>query len=150
MTFVMYLLTAIVGFGGFGVWAEIVQRLLPHGSEGYDGVYRAISTFYPALIGSASFQFFLLAIGDTNKALPSFVVTISLAAFGFALLLSIFHDQYPTARFFFAIVLTTFSVWLWIITEADNPIYKTGPVDVASGGNVDRGLKGNLGDFEAD
>ena len=91
-----------------------------------------------------------MGMGDTNKALASFVVTLSLAAFGFALLLSIFHDQYPTARFFVATILTTFSVWLWIITEADNPIYKAAPVDTASGGNVDRGLKGNLSHFEAD
>ena len=150
VTFVMYLLSAIVGFGGFGVWVEFVELNLSEYPRNYDGLYTAVATFYPALIGSASFQLLLISVAETNKVMTSFVVTVLLAALTCAILLSIFHDQYPTARFFMAALLAIVSMWLWIITDADNPIYRTLPADTPSGGNPQRDLKGDMGGFEAD
>ena len=150
VTFVMYLLSAIVGFGGFGIWVEIVELNLSEDPRNYDGLYTAVATFYPALIGSASFQLLLIAVAETNKVMTSFVVTVLLAALASAILLGIFHNQYPTARFVVATLLAFFSMWLWIMTDADNPIYRTLPVDTPTGGNPQRDLKGDMSEFEAD
>lgn len=150
VTFVTYLVFAIVGFGGFGIWAELVELNLSEKPRNYDGLYTAVATFYPALIGAASFQLLLIAVAETNKVMTSFGVAVLLTGITCAILLGIFHDQYPTARFLAATLLSLFSIWLWIITDADNPIYQTIPVDTPSGGDPQRYLRGDMSGFEAD
>ena len=150
MTFVLSFLFAIVGFAGFGIWVELVELNLSETHNNYDGLYTAIATFYPALIGSASVHLLLTATGQSDKIMTTFGLAVLLAAAVCALLLSIFHDQYPTARFFGAILLALFSIWLWSIAEADNPIYDPLPVDTASGGSLLRDLKGDTSDYEVD
>ena len=108
VAFVTYLVTAIIIFGGFGIWVELVALHLSDTPYSYDGVYTAVATFYPALIGSASFQLLFIPPEDTNKAVTSFVAMLSAVAFICALLLSLFHHQYPIARFFLATFLVIF------------------------------------------
>ena len=147
-TFVSYFVSAIVLFGGFGIWVELVELALSENADSYDGLYRAIATFYPALIGSASFHLLLIATEKSDKDMMAFAVVVLLLAATFAILLSIFHDQYPIARFFGVTLLASFSIWLWSITDADNPIYKAVLVDTPSGGSTLRDLKGDTSEFK--
>ncbi len=146
----MYFLGAIVAFGGFGIWVELVELRLSKSVVNYDGLYTSIATFYPALIGSASFHLLLTATGQSDKIMAAFGQTVLLVAIICALLLSVFHELYPTARFFCAILLAFFSIWLWSIADVDNPIYKPLPVDTPSGGSPLRDLKGDTSGFEVD
>ena len=148
MTFVLYFLSAIVLFGGFGIWVELVELNLLEDVSGYDGLYRAIATFYPALIGSASFHLLLIAAGQSDKVMTAFGIAVLVFALVFAILLSIFQHQYPTARFFIVILLASFSIWLWSIADADNPIYKAVSADTPSGGSLERDLKGDTSEFK--
>lgn len=150
VTFVMYFLGAIVAFGGFGIWVELVELGLSKKPANYDGLYTSIATFYPALIGSASFHLLLTATGQSDKIMAAFSQNVLLAAIICAVLLAVFHELYPTARFFFAIFLALFSIWLWSIADVDNPIYKTLAVDTPSGGSPLRDLKGDTSGFEVD
>ena len=151
VTFVFYFFSAIVLFGGFGIWVELVElNLLSENADSYDGLYRAIATFYPALIGSASFHLLLIATGTSNRIMTAFGATVLLFAFVIAILLAIFHHQYPIARFFVVILLASFSIWLWSIADADNPIYTDVPADTSSGGSLVRPLKGDTSEFKVD
>ena len=96
----MYLLTAIVGFGGGGIWVELVSLYLSDNPDSYDGVYTAAATVYLTLIGTASFQLLLIA-DDTNKVVTSFLGMVSSAAFACAILLSIFFDPPVSNRAFY-------------------------------------------------
>ena len=147
---VMYVVVALVGLGGLGIWVEAVKFILSEEPESYDGIFTAVVTFYPALIGSASFQLLLIATGNVDRTMTAFSVLVLMISVGSALLLSVFHDRYPTVCLLSAIPLAIFSIWLWSITNVDNPIYKTLPIDTPSGGSPFRDLKGDISTFEAD
>ena len=150
VTFVSYFFTAIVLFGGFGIWVELVELNLSENAESYDGLYRAIATFYPALIGSASFHLLLIATVKSDTTMTAFGTMVLSFAFVIAILVAIFQHQYPIARFFVVILLASFSIWLWSIADADNPIYKDVPADTSSGGSLLRPLKGDTSEFKVD
>ena len=150
VTFVLYFFSAIVVFGGFGIWVEVVELNLLENADSYDRLYRAIATFYPALIGSASFHLLLIAAGQSDRIMTAFGFAVLSFALLFAILLSIFHYQYPIARFFGVTLLAIFSIWLWSIADADNPIYQTVSADTPSGGSLTRDLKGDTSEFKVD
>lgn len=146
----MYFLGAILAFGGFGIWVELVEMRLSDRTPNYDGLYTAIATFYPALIGSASFHLQLTAAGQSDKIMAAFGQIFLLAAITCAILLSVFHEFYPTGRFYSAIFLAFISIWFWSVAEFDNPIYQPIAADAPSGGSPLRDLKGNTRGFEVD
>ena len=148
--FCIYVLVAVVGLGGLGIWVEAVKLGLSDRPESYDGIFTAVTTFYPALIGSASFQLLLIATENEDRTLTAFSVFVLVASLGSAILLSVFRNQYPPACLSFAILLAIISMLLWSIANADNPIYKSVAVDVPAGGRPDRALPGDISEFEAD
>jgi len=148
--FVIYVLVAIVTLGGLGIWVEIVKILSAEQSASYDGLLTAMATFYPALVGSASLQLLLVATGNSDRILTAFATLVWVISIGSVILLSVFHDQYPRACFSAAIGFVFFSIWLWWITNGDDPTYKQVSVDTATGGSTSRELKGDISGFRAD
>ena len=51
---VLYVLVAIVVFGGLGIWVEIVKISTSDEHRGTGELFAAMATFYPALVGASA------------------------------------------------------------------------------------------------
>lgn len=145
--FVSHVFLAIICLGCLGIWVELIKALLSAPPTGYDGVFTAIVTFYPALIGSASLQLMLSSTGNSDKILGSFAIIALFLAFISVALISLFHDKYPNGSFTAAIIFAVFAIWFWWFTNADDRTYQNAPIDAAAGGDTSKTLKGDLDDF---
>ncbi|MYA59520.1 MAG: hypothetical protein F4X40_03025 [Chloroflexi bacterium] len=145
-----YVLVAILGLGGLGIWTEVVKIALAKDLSQFDGVFTAVAAFFPAVVGSATFQLLLFATGTSNRIITALGILVLFFSFGGAVLLGVFHSQYPISCLIAAIFLVVFSIWIWIVTNADDPLFQSAPVDAASGGNTSRNPKGDLSNFKAD
>ncbi len=145
--FVLYVILAIIGLGGLGIWVELVKVLLASGPFDQTGLLIALATFFPALIGSSSLQLILASTGNGNKVLVSFALLICGVAVAVGVLINVFFETYPAAAFRSSIFFALIAVWLWWITNGDDPTYKSAPVDAPSGGDTDRPLKGDTSGF---
>lgn len=146
--FVFYVLLAIIGLGCLGIWVELIKVVMSSDQPNYDGVLTALATFFPALIGSSSLQLILTSTGNRDKVLVSFGYLISLTAFGAVVLISVFHPTLPGLTFGASVFFAVVAVWLWWFTNGDDPIYKSAPVDAASGGDTGKPLKGSTSGFQ--
>ena len=149
-SYIVYVLVAIVILGGLGIWTEGVKMVLNGNPAGSDGLFTAATTFYPAVVASATFQLILIATGSHDRVITAFGVLVMVLSFAAAVLSTVFRAQYPDLCLTAAGLLVVFSVWIWIIANADDPIYKPVPVDVASGGPTSREPGGDLSDFKVD
>ena len=145
--FVIYVLLAIIGLGCLGIWVELIKMFFAQGTHRYDGVFTALSTFYPALVGSAAFQLILSSTGRGDKTLVSFGFFVSVISFASVVLISIFYNYSPVICLLASVFLACFAVWLWCFTNGDDPTYKSAPVDAASGGDPSKALKGSTNGF---
>lgn len=113
----------------------------------YDGVFTALATFFPALIGSSSLQLILDSTGKSDKVLVSFGILVSFIALAAAVLISVFHQLLPCVTFGFSIFFALLAVWLWWFTNGDDPTYKSVSIDAPSGGDPKRKPKGDTSGF---
>ena len=148
--FIVYVLVAILGLGGLGIWAELVKVVLSDNRDALEGLFISATTYYPAVAGSAAFQLLMIATGNSDRVMTAFGLFVMFFFLVAALLSTVFHAHWPFASLFLAPILAIASIWTWIVANADNPIYKHVPVDAASGGSPSRDPKGNLSEFKAD
>lgn len=146
-SYVVYVLVSIVVLGGLGIWTELVKLALSGVPGRTDGIFTAATTFYPAVVASATFQLLLIATGNHDRVMTAFGVLVMVSSFALAVLSTVFRSQYPMLCLAAAVLLVVFSVWIWIVANSDNPIYKPVTVDAAAGGNPSREPQGNLSDF---
>lgn len=149
-SYIVYVLVAIVILGGLGIWTEVVKMALTGNSAGSDGLFTAATTFYPAVVASGTIQLLLIATGNHDRVMTAFGVLVMVLSFATAVLSTVFRAQYPVLCLTVAAILVVSSVWVWIVANADDPIYKPVPVDVASGGPTSREPDGDLSDFKVD
>ena len=147
---VLYVLVAIVVFGGLGIWVEIVKLGLLNKPLSTGGLFTAMATFYPALVGASALQLLLVSMGHSDRIMGFFAVSVWVMSFVIGLLTAVFFPAYPATCFILVVCLVIFSIWLWMITNVDDPIYKSIPVDSASGGSTSRPLKGDISKFDTD
>lgn len=139
--FVVYVVVAVIGYGGLGIWAEIVK-----GAE-KSNLITAVITFFPALVGSTAYQ--LILASPNNKVLTSFAQLMSFILLGCAILLAIFTTSCPIGALWAGILSSTIAIWMWWFTNADDPTFRRSPPpDAATGGNTDRVLTGDTGDIK--
>lgn len=148
--FVSYVILSIICLGCLGIWVELIKTQLTTLPASYDGVFTAIVTFYPALIGSASLQLILSSTGNSDKVLVSFAQIALFSAFISVALISVFHQLYPDWSFKVAIFFAVFAIWFWWFTNADDLTYRNSPIDAPAGGDTAKALKGDLGNFKVD
>lgn len=146
----VFVLVAIIGLGGLGIWTELAKIALAKDPTHFDGVFTAVAAFFPAVVGTATFQLLLFATGTSNRIITALGILVLFVSFGGAVLLGVFHSQYPLACLIAAVFLVIFSIWIWIVTNADDPLFQTVSVDAASGGNTSRNPRGDLSEFKAD
>lgn len=150
LSFIFFVLVAIAGLGGLGIWTELVKIALAQDPSGSDGLFTAATTFYPAVVASATFRLLLVATGNNDRVLTSFSVFVMVSSFVAAVLSTVFRAQCPVMSLTVAALFVIFSIWVWIVSNADDPIYKSVPVDAPSGGNPSRDPKGDLSEFKVD
>lgn len=148
--FVFYAILAIICLGGLGIWVELVKTEISNNPLNYEGVLTATSTFFPALIGSASLQLILTSTGNSDKVLVSFALLVCFLSFFGVVLISVFYSLHPSWSFNTAILFAAFSVWFWWFTNGEDLTYQSIPIDAATGGDTNRMLRGNLNEFKVD
>ena len=148
VSLVLYVLVAIVVFGGLGIWVEIVKIGTADEFRGTSELFAAMATFYPALVGASALQMIFLSLDSANKIMGAFAIAAWVLSIVMGLLVAVFYSGSPTTCITLVVVMGIAAVWLWMIAHADDPIYKRGRIDSASGGSTDRPLKGNTGDFK--
>lgn len=150
-TFFAYVVAGVIMLGGLGVWTELLKlTYAAPNPDGLDGVFTAVATYYPAVAGTASFQLLLIASGKVDRVLTGFGILVIAVSITAAMSLTFLRAAFPTFCLVAAVVLAIFSIWIWIVTNADDPIYKSVPVDAPSGGPTSRDPKGDLSDFKVD
>tara|TARA_R110000787_G_C13419772_1_gene444788 strand:- start:1306 stop:1848 length:543 start_codon:yes stop_codon:yes gene_type:complete len=147
--FVFYFILAIVVLGGLGVWVEVAKTQLNQNWK-VDGLLTALSTFFPALIGSASLQLILKSTDSSDKILISFSLLVCIPSFVGVGLIAAFFSLHPSLCLYAAIGFSILAVWFWWFTNGDDLTYRNAPIDAATGGNTARTIKGNLSDFKVD
>ena len=148
--FVIYVIVSIVILGGLGIWVEVLKFISARQSVSFDGLLTAMATFSPALVGSASIQLALVATGSSDRILTSFATLVLVSSFASVILIWFSYSFYPMVALACAIILVIFSVWLWWITNGDDPTYKKVSIDTASGGDTSRELSGDTSGFKVE
>ncbi|WP_146120768.1 hypothetical protein [Roseobacter denitrificans] len=147
--FVFYVVLAIICLGGLGIWVEVIKSQLGQSAD-RSGLLTALSTFFPALIGSASLQLILTSTGNSDKVLVSFSLLACFLSFFGVVLITVFFPVHPGWSLGAAIWFGIFAVWFWWFTNGDELTYQNAPIDAAAGGSTTRSVKGNLNDFKVD
>jgi len=147
--FVFYFILAIVVLGGLGIWVEAVKSQLNPNWK-VDGLLTALSTFFPALIGSASLQLILKSTDSSDKILISFSLLVCFLSFVGIGFIAAFFSLHPQLCLNAAIGFGVLAVWFWWFTNGDDLTFYNAPIDAATGGSTTREIKGNLNEFKVD
>ena len=159
VSFVLYVLTAIVGIGGLGIWVEIV-KYAQSSDKNVGGIIIALSAFFPALTGSAAFQLVLDSLDKTNedksekrfanKILSTFAIATMVAFFGLDLLLVICSKSFPNLILTLCCLCSMASVWVWWVSNADQKTFRTKPPspEQSVGGSTEKPLPGGTDGFK--
>ena len=148
--FVIYLLIAIIGLGGLGIWAELIKVVLLNSLDqqfDLNSLQTAIVTFFPALIGTSALQLNYAAVDNDDKILLAFGWLGMFSAIIAAILIStLSYISEKDHYFYISIVFAIVAVWFWCFTNGYNPNFKSS-TEGAAGGNPLNALKGNTKGF---
>ena len=122
-----YVILAIICLGGLGIWVEIIKGQLGQSADD-SGLLTALSTFFPALIGSASLQLILSSTGNSDKVLVSFSLLACFVSFFGVVLITIFYPVHPAWSLGAAVWFGIFAVWFWWFTNGDELTYQNAPI----------------------
>ena len=141
------MISAIIILGFLGVWIEVLKALLEIEDANCQSIFTALIAVPPALVGASSFQLILKATDERDKILSSFGYSATCITLVFITFSSLLYADYPKQAYSILILLTFFAIWFWSFTNADNPIYKSLPIDAPSGGDTSGNPQGDLGGF---
>jgi hypothetical protein len=138
LSFWAFLLIAIVGAGGYGVWVEL-YRWSNTADANLSGVILAIFTYYPALAGASIFQL----IFHSEKYVRSGFTVIGVSIF----LITFFFFPTPGSvnicSLLIGLLLAFISVFIWWIANGNDGTYHDNPnPNSSTGGDVKSGLPG--------
>ena len=132
-----YVFCAIIILGGAGIWFQVARVLLPSNETiypRYDGIFTAIMTFYPALMGSATFYLLLSSWSASKsedaktarlgKILVATAYSMAILAFGSAILLASIYPNFAIFCFAFAVLCIIMSIVFWIFVHSEEPPFK--------------------------
>jgi hypothetical protein len=146
--FVFFVFLGPVAFGALGVWVEIIRLAISTaGPKDFAPLITAISTYYPALGCSTALQLQLAKTTKGDKVLVSFGQLMFSIFLVTAIVVQFFWQDYPQTVFAVSFLSTIAAIWLWWITNADDPTFAA-TVDAATGGDVARDLRGTLNGFQ--
>lgn len=147
LSFVIYFIIAIIGFGCWGFWVELTKLHILNDENASDkDVMIALGTIFPALIGPTTLYIIYQSIRKNNLGLSSFGILVLLASFICALFIEMLNEMYPDPTFYFAIILTILAMALWIFTYRKDPVFYDDlpKPDIPIGGDPSRKLQGRI------
>lgn len=146
--FVVYLLIGIILFGGLGIWSELLRLTVAKDAFALTGLITAILTFFPTLIGSTSLQLILSSANTSDKVMIAFAIMILFIFLAAAILLAFFADAHPVNVLVAGVVSSLAAIWVWWMTNGSDSTFQSQHVDAASGGTLNRTLKGGFDDLK--
>ncbi len=141
--FLVYVLIAIVLFGGLGIWAELLRMIVTDKFE-LSGLITAIITFFPTLIGTTTLQLILASSNRGEKVMTAFAILILFLFLVAAILLPFFRSTHPEHVLAIGIGCSLASIWVWWMTNGLDQTFHSNRPDDASGGDTSREPQGNL------
>ncbi|WP_287285871.1 hypothetical protein [Mesorhizobium sp.] len=145
-TFWVYLILGVFVCGGFGIWFELVPYLYATNPGKLDGVFTALLTFFPTLVGSATLH---LIFAENEKPLKAFSL---LYCAGFVLLACWLGFAKPTDMRLAiggATVGAVASVLIWWLANGLDPAFQDQLTPNAPvGGDTDVAPPGDLSGFK--
>jgi len=147
--FITYITLAIILFGGLGVWVEgfkiIYKILVTNECIEVSSLITSILTYYPAVLGAGCLQLVLSSFNKMDKDMASFGLFVFVGGLLSVVILPFFSEKFPGLVIFSGVVWSIFAVWIWWITNSDDPTFRRmPPPDAASGGDTKRDLSGDL------
>lgn len=116
VTFWFYFVMAIIGFGGLGIWVEIVKTFQPE--RGVDGLITAIYTYFPAVAAAAAFQI------DLEEGKKNYVRAFALTALIVIFAPAFLHAAGVIANHFWSLAIgvlfTLMALALWWVANGRN------------------------------
>jgi len=138
-TFWLYLIIAVIGAGGLGIWVAIYQRDV-------QDIVAALFTYFPAIAMASGFE--LILKDDQRK----FVRSTAFATAVTLILIAVLVASLPRGSLSFALGIIGYIISLafWWVANADNVVLHDTPApSVASiGGKIDQPIRGDLGDLK--
>jgi hypothetical protein len=123
VTFWVYLILAVIIFGGFPIWLEVVFYFNADIHESTSHLRTALVAFFPALIGSVSFQLIFEEVGRNKRMLAfAMFVVVFFSLIGVILILARSIADYVAIPVAFG--LCAFAVLEWWIANGLNPTFQ--------------------------
>lgn len=120
ISFLTFLIVAIVGLGALGIWVEIIRAFSVSKYE-TDNILTAIYTYFPAIAAGSVLQMLMDAKSEKQQFLRSFCV---LSGFVVAVLTVPYINGLKSCwAYLFGIIGIFSSVWLWWIANGCNPSF---------------------------
>jgi hypothetical protein len=135
---------AVIGFGGWGIWFEW-SKLGQSSSQDLSPLLTALITFFSAVIASSAMQLIYQGFDKGDKVVGGVgaVALAVLLAIAGSLLSGGSSD--PVKSIHTSVICSAFSVWVWIMANCDDPLFKSKPrVDAPIGGSVDAQVVGSV------
>ncbi len=145
ISFLTYLLVAIVGAGAVGIWVEIIRAYLSEKHE-TENILTAIYTYFPAIAASAALQMLMDAKKEHQQYLRSFCI---LCIF----IVGVLTVPYITGltktfwAYVFGLIGILASLWLRWIANGCNPSFLDIDPNDSLGANPKSDPAGNTGGF---
>ncbi len=147
-SFVIYLLVAVFGFGGLGLWIELYRYVNapPEAKASLDAARVAMMTLFPALVGSTALQ----AIwAESERDFRSFAVLVLAVSVLMAVIVGPMSSVSNGAALLLGAMAWIGALWFWIVTNADQQDFRDriSPSAPIGGDNPNVELPGNLDEY---
>lgn len=146
--FVTFVLLAVILVGGLGSWVELVKLANSERAADFSGVVTSVITYFPTLAVPACLQLSLASQDRHDKVMLTFALATMFVIALAAVALAVVSISRPMIALWVGTALSVLSVWIWWITNCDDPTYHSPPADASTGGDPRRDLAGDLSNFE--
>ncbi|KQQ13660.1 hypothetical protein ASF53_11860 [Methylobacterium sp. Leaf123] len=127
-------------FGGWAIWLELLLYANDQPKHDAESIHAALVTFFPAVTGVTFVQVVLEHRGETRLTISALLLLCIIIASSTVLTLGAMRVD--TLRFAMLAGLFGFTMWFWVIANADARIFFEN-VDSAVGGNPNAKLSGD-------
>ena len=143
-SFPIFVILAIIAAGGIGVWWEVIRFFYNSERPDTAAIRTAIITVSPAIAGPAVLQ---LIYARAEKEFLSAAIFVCLVI-AVLLIICLAPATSPAMSIILGSISWIVSIWLWIVANADEPVFNT-PDDAASlGGDPTAPLAGSLNQYK--
>jgi hypothetical protein len=143
VSFFAFFFVAIVGCGGFGLWAALLRSCFLNSWNAQPFIV-ALYDFFPPIAMASAFE---LVLAPQEKYVRSFALLASAILMVLAVVAAVLHDG--GLALFLCIVASPCALLLWWVANGENEaLHDAPPKDAALGGATTQDTKGDLSGFQ--